>query len=137
MKRPSSRQPQAGMMLIEVLVSILIFSFGILGTVALHARAIQYSGTAEDRGRASLLANEIVSAMWTSGTATLPAAAITAWNTRVGDATATGLPGGAGTVAVDADGVATITVTWQPTFAAAGATNRLVTQVVVPPVAVP
>lgn len=126
------KRPQSGMLLIEVLVAVLIFSFGILGTVALHARSIQFSVNAEDRSRAALLANEIASSMWTSGTTTLPAAAIDAWAARVADATATGLTGGVGAVDVDADGVATIAVSWQPTFADVGATNRLVTQVVVP-----
>lgn len=120
--------PQRGIVLIEVLVAILIFSFGILGTVGLLARATQYSTNAEDRNRAALLANEIASQMWAADSVTLNAAVINAWNARVGIATASGLPGGVGTVAV-AGNVATITVTWRPTFATED--SRYITQVAV------
>ena len=47
------------MALIEVLVSILIFSFGVLGLIGLEASAINYSVDAEDRSRAALFASEI------------------------------------------------------------------------------
>lgn len=138
MKQIARKSAQGGVMLLEVLVSILIFSFGILGMVGMHARAAQFSTNAEDRNRASLLANEIATAMWTAGTTTLPAATITAWQARVGTAAAqvladnslatpAGLPNGVGDVSVAA-GVATITITWRATFDSAD--NRFVTQVV-------
>ena len=53
------------MTLIEVLVSLLIFSFGFLGLIGMQARAVQLSTDAEDRSRAALLANDIVTTMWT------------------------------------------------------------------------
>ena len=59
-----SRRRQAGMSLIEVLTAVLIFSIGILGLVGLHARATQFSVSAEDTNRAALLANEMVTAVW-------------------------------------------------------------------------
>jgi type IV pilus assembly protein PilV len=52
------------MALIEALVSILIFSFGVLGLIGLQASAINFSVDAEDRNRAALFANEIASSMW-------------------------------------------------------------------------
>ena len=56
-KFPTHRSgPQRGVTLIEVLVSVLIMSFGILGIVALQARAIQFSLDADDRNRAALFA---------------------------------------------------------------------------------
>jgi type IV pilus assembly protein PilV len=120
-----------GITLIEVLIAIVLFSFGLLGLVGLQARATQYSMAAEDSNRAALLANEIVSTMWTAGTTTLDAAVVDAWNLRVGDPATGGLPNGQGTVAVVAD-VATVTVTWRPVGAEATVQHRYVTQAVLP-----
>jgi type IV pilus assembly protein PilV len=122
---------QRGVTLIEVMVAVLLFSFGMLGLVGLQARATQYSIGAEDANRASLLANEIVTTMWTSGTVSLSAAALAAWDARVADAASGGLPNGAGVVAVDA-GVATVTITWRPPGAADTVNHRYQTQVVLP-----
>src|SRR3954454_6358071 len=98
------------MTLIEVLVAILILSFGLLGFVGLQARAIQYSVGAEDSTRAALLANEIVATMELYQTVTPPTLDYTAWQTRVGDPTVTGLANGAGTVTSNVGtGTATIT----------------------------
>jgi len=127
--RPTRRQ--RGVTLIEVMVAVLLFSFGMLGLVGLQARATQYSIGAEDANRASLLANEIVTTMWTSGTVNLSAAALAAWDARVADAASGGLPNGAGVVAVDA-GVATVTITWRPPGAADTVNHRYQTQVVLP-----
>ena len=78
---------QRGVSMIEVLVVIVLFSFGLIGMVGLQAKAVQASVSAEDSTRAALLANEIASAMWAANTVTLPTGDITAWNTRVADAT--------------------------------------------------
>ena len=129
-----SRSAQAGLTLIEVLVAILIFSFGLLGFVGLQARAIQYSVGAEDSNRAALLANEMATVMLTQGTvdeASL-ASEVTAWNTRAAGA-AVGLPNGAASAAHTGN-VATLTITWRPTNSAATAPlNQYVTQVILPP----
>lgn len=117
-------------MLLEVLVSMLIFAIGLLGTVAMYTRSVQNSIASEDRTRASLLANELVTMMWTSGTMTLDTATVDDWKLRVDSASnpQTGLPGGIGSVNV-ANNLATITITWQPTNMPAGSTNSFVTQV--------
>jgi type IV pilus assembly protein PilV len=134
MKHP---KPQGGMTLIEVLVSILIFSFGILGMVGLLARATQFSVDAEDRNRASLLANELAAAMWTAGSVTLPPAVVQAWQARVADPQAGGLVNGGGAVTLAGTGsgaTATIVVTWRHPGRAAGAPgseNRYSTTVVI------
>lgn len=123
---------EAGLTLIEVLVAILIFSFGLLGFVGLQARAIQYSTSAEDSNRAALLANEMASTLTLNRTATPTPAALADWQARVADTTANGLPNGLGTVATAGE-VATITITWQATTATTGAANsvnRYVTQTV-------
>lgn len=57
---------QSGALLIEVLVSILIFSVGILGVVGLQASAVRASTDAKYRSEAGLLANELIGKMWAS-----------------------------------------------------------------------
>ncbi len=133
MKTRAARS-QAGLTLIEVLVAILIFSFGLLGFVGLQARAIQYSMSAEDSNRAALLANELGAEMMMAGTVSLPASAVAAWQARASDPTGVGLPNGRGDIAV-AGNVATVTVRWRAPGAASGALNsenRYVTQVILP-----
>lgn len=135
--RPDTRRPargQTGMTLIEVLVSLLIFSFGFLGLIGMQARAVQLSTDAEDRSRAALLANEIVASMWIQKTMVLPAATVTAWQTRVGDQTVSGLPNSSGTVsAPDASGLTTVTITWHPASRkSTEADSKYVTQVMMP-----
>ena len=130
--RSPARSPARGISLIEVLVVIVLFAFGLLGLVGLQARAQQVSVSAEDSQRAALLAQEMVSTMWGAGTVTLPTAAITAWQTQVANPAARGLPSGAGTVAITGN-VARITVSWTPPQTAAGATpNRYITEVLIP-----
>jgi type IV pilus assembly protein PilV len=62
----SQAKRQSGVMLIEALIAILIFSIGILGIVGLQATAVKASGDAKYRSDAALLANELVGRMWTS-----------------------------------------------------------------------
>ncbi|HRH85809.1 MAG TPA: type IV pilus modification protein PilV [Rubrivivax sp.] len=126
------RRRARGMSMIEVLVAIVIMSFGILGLVSLQARAVQYSVSAEDSQRAALLANEIASAMWGARTVSLVPAAISAWQARVSDPAVAGLPNATGSVAVS-NGVARITITWRPPHVASGQDNRYVTDLVIPP----
>jgi type IV pilus assembly protein PilV len=133
-----SRRRQAGMNLLEVLVSILIVSFGLLGFVGLQARATQFSIGAEDSNRAALLANEIAATMQLYQSVNLPAASTTnaiytAWQARVSNATVTGLAGGAGAIGVTGPKTATVSITWTPLNAPAGAQlHQYATQVVLP-----
>jgi type IV pilus assembly protein PilV len=57
---------QSGVMLIEALVAILIFSIGILGIVGLQTSAVKASSDARYRSEAALLANELIGRMWAS-----------------------------------------------------------------------
>lgn len=126
------RRPRRGLSMLEVLVSTVLVSVGLIGVVALQARAVQLSVSAEDQLRASLLANELATQMWTSRSVNLPTAATTAWAARVADTTGPGLPNGVGTVAV-AGNTARITVAWRPVNApATAASNRFVTDVTLP-----
>lgn len=140
MTNPVSPRPsrQRGVSLIEVLVAILIFSFGIVGLIGLQARALQYSTSAEDTSRAALLANELGSMMVMSRTldttALIPAGAYAAWQTRVADPLNGGLPNGVGTAVLNLS-TATITITWRPQTTAGSAfnsQNQYVTQVTIP-----
>ncbi len=140
-RRPRRRRAQRGVALIEALVSILIFSFGVLGLMGLEARAITFSVDAEDRNRAAVFASEIASTLWLSGS--IAAGATTAnlalWNTNVKAANApqTGLPNG--TVAVTpvagTTNAADIVITWQSPAHSADAsdtTSQLTTRVILP-----
>lgn len=130
MKRPFfRRQPhrvEAGFTLLEVLVAILICSFGLLGIIGLQARAMQYSVSSEDSTRAVMLANEITTEMYTLNSLNLPTTVIDAWQTRVATPAAGGLPRGEGTVEV-VGRVATITIEWSPP-GPGSVTNKYVTQ---------
>ena len=122
---------QRGVSMIEVLIVIVLFSFGLLGMVGLQARATQSSVGAEDNNRAALLANELATLMWGSNTVNLPAATVNTWNTRVADATVQGLPNGSGAVTVTGN-VARITISWRPPHQTATDFRRYVTEVLIP-----
>lgn len=55
---------QRGSMLLEALISILIFSIGILAIVGLQAGSVKLSTDAQYRTEASLLASQQINAMW-------------------------------------------------------------------------
>jgi type IV pilus assembly protein PilV len=56
---------QQGMMMIEALVGILIFSIGILAIMGLQAVSIKNTIEAKYRTEASFVANKIIGEMWT------------------------------------------------------------------------
>ena len=116
MKKITNRQ--TGAMLLEVLISILIFSFGLLGLVGLQAVSSQNSVNSQDRTTAANLANELVADMWlkNSSTPSKVASEITDWQTRV---TASGLPSAAGTATLSG-GVTQIAIQWRPTSKSTG-----------------
>lgn len=60
----SSPRQQAGVMLIEALIAILIFSIGILGIIGLQGSAVTASVDARSRSEAALLANDLIGRMW-------------------------------------------------------------------------
>ncbi len=61
----SRRRTLSGYMLLEVLISILLFSVGILGTIATQAVAVRSNSDARYRINASFLANALIAHMWT------------------------------------------------------------------------
>ncbi len=65
--QPTKLKAQAGVMLLEALIAILIFSLGILSLVALQGTSIQLTSDAKYRSDASMLANKLIGQMWVSG----------------------------------------------------------------------
>jgi len=55
---------QRGVMLLEALIGILIFTVGILGLIGLQAVSVNAVSDAKYRADASFLANQILSQMW-------------------------------------------------------------------------
>lgn len=120
----SARSTQQGAVVLEALISILIFSIGILAIIGLQAASIKNSTAAKYRTEASLLANRIIGDMWVGDKSTAalqtsfnsPAGAgYTAWADTVAQTLpgVSGVPANAPTVTVDANNEATVTVYWQ------------------------
>ena len=108
-----SRKSQAGVMLIEALVAILIFSVGVIAVMGMQAVSIEQVSSAKYRTDASYLANQITAQMWTdmpnlATYATPGSAGRAAWDTTV----AKTLPSGTATITV-VGSLVTVTVNWQ------------------------
>lgn len=115
LRQGSPAAPQRGSTLIEVLVSLVVFSMGLIGMALLHGRAAQYASNAEDRNRAALMADELVAQMWLGQSTSLTNGVVQAWQARLADATASGLPNASGALGhADANGLVAITITWYP-----------------------
>ncbi len=55
---------QRGALLLEALVAILIFTFGVLGVMGMQALAVQQTTDARYRTEAAALADELIGQMW-------------------------------------------------------------------------
>ncbi len=109
----SARGKQGGVMLLEALVAILIFSIGIVAVMGMQAVSIEQVTQAKYRTDASYLANQITGKMWTdlpnlATYATAGSPGRSAWDTTV----AKTLPNGTGTITV-AGTLVTVTINWQ------------------------
>jgi len=62
--RPISRRQQ-GVMLLEALIAILIFSIGILAIVGMQATAMRTVTESRSRAEAALYANQLLGQIWT------------------------------------------------------------------------
>ncbi len=126
---------QGGSLLLEVLISILIFSFAILGLVGLQAKAFGYAGDAEDRNRVASLADQMVAVMWANQSTDTSAlgSLYTGWQTLVvASLPPYTSPDVSATVsAADVNGVVTVTITWKPVDNNGGSRTYL-TKVVMP-----
>lgn len=68
-RRPRRRQSQQGMVMLESLVAILIFSLGVLALLALQGNTMKRLGDNKYRADASYLANELIGTIWAAGAA--------------------------------------------------------------------
>ena len=119
-----SFRAQRGIVLIDAMVAIIIFSIGVLGMVALQATAIKLSSDAKYRSEAAMASEQVIAQMWASDPAALAAqfkspdgAAYKTWKDTVTTSTPqSGLPGASAkppTIEVTADNVVTVTVYWR------------------------
>lgn len=119
---------QRGVMLIEALIAILIFTIGILGVIGLQAAAVQQSTDAKNRSEAAYMADQLMGRMWSGNRAVANLQANYDMNTCGSTCAGTAswfttlqatLPGVVATgdtnpqVQVDANGVVTIQIYWR------------------------
>lgn len=102
-KHVVSGAAQQGVVLLEALIAILIFSMGILAVVGLQAASIKNTTDAKYRADASYVANQVLGGMWV-GSGNL--------GDYAGTQSVPSLPSGVRTVAVSGNQV-TVTVSWQ------------------------
>jgi type IV pilus assembly protein PilV len=121
-RRPFRKaSPEAGFSLIEALVSIVLISIGVIGLMGLLATATKNNTDSQDRNRAAALANEMATAMWINGTTNVTTGSLATyyafWQANLAPVTANPSKGlnitAPPTVTTAANGVATITITWQ------------------------
>lgn len=137
-----------GLVLIDVMVAVLVFSLGVLAIVALQSVAVQQSTQAKYRADATMLVNALISRMWLtdrqvatlSGSFATGGAGYDEWLATVQSAlpgvtgnppevTVESVPGGAGAAPTAR---VTVLLQWKPPSAAdSDAPNRLtmVTQI--------
>jgi type IV pilus assembly protein PilV len=58
------RKSQSGVMLLEALIGILIFSLGVLALVGMQALAVKVATESRERAEASNLASQLIGEMW-------------------------------------------------------------------------
>jgi len=106
-----------GVVLIEVMIALLIFMFGVLGLVGLQASLTRATTDSKVRADASYLASEMVGRLWSdtsnlssyNGSSCASTDLCKEWQAKV----AASLPKGAGSVKVDSStGDTTVTITW-------------------------
>jgi len=100
---PTKLKAQGGALLIEAMIAILIFSFGVLAIVGMQATSLRQTTDAKYRLDASFMANQILGEMWVKKSALSTFV--------VNRAALPGLPNGFKTVAVAGD-VVTVTIFW-------------------------
>lgn len=87
------RKSQSGVMLLEALIGILIFSLGVLALVGMQALAIKVATESRERAEASNLASQLIGEMWinranlanyeyTAGSGSIPTV-LTGWVSQV------------------------------------------------------
>lgn len=117
------KRAQAGIMLLEALIGLLIFAIGVLGLIGMQATAMKVTADSKYRAEATMYADQLINQMWADERSHAALAAnygtggakYQAWYAAV-SAAGTGLPGtglAPPTVEVGADNTVTITIFWQ------------------------
>lgn len=107
-----------GFMLIEALVALLIFAFGVLGIVGLQASMTKAQTQSKFRADAALLAQQVIGTMWADAGnlgSYVPAACTgyarcNDWQTRVASA----LPNGTTQITLNSPTEVQVTIRWTP-----------------------
>ena len=113
MKTTISRKFQEGVMLLEALVAILIFSVGIIAVMGMQAASIAQVSAAKYRTDASYLANQIIGRMWVdqpnlAAYSAAGSAGRVAWDAIVAQT----LPSGQGVIVINGT-QASVTIRWR------------------------
>ena len=123
--RVGTPRASRGTTMIEVLVTIIVVSMGLLGYAGLLANSQKSNLTAYWHGQATILADDITESMRTNRAAalasnyniaigssatgsTIPATEVATWKSNL----STSLPSGDGSISVVLGGKATITIRW-------------------------
>ena len=119
MNHSSSPASQQGVVLLESLIAILIFSLGVLGIVGLQAAMIKSTSDAKYRADASYIAQQRIGRMWSDPTNILSYLEPIAAPTDISSL----LPGGLRTVNQPVIGQFVVTVGWTAPGETAAASN--------------
>lgn len=111
------RGAQRGSALVEVLVSVLLFSISIIALLRVLGTSVRDAGDLEYRAVAANIADAVIGRMWVDRGA-LAGYVVT-------DAAVADLPNGTLTVALPAANLVTVTVNWQPPGAIAARTHTV------------
>lgn len=105
---------QQGVVLLESMIAILIFSMGILALVGLQTAMVKNTSDAKYRSEATFVAQQKIGEIWTNSKnfPVCPAGDLADYIVVDEDISAL-LPAGKRTVAVSPERVVTVTVTWQ------------------------
>ena len=114
--RAKSSAAQRGSTLTEVMVSVVLFSVGVIGLMRVLGTAVQDTGSLQYRSTAATLADTLIGQMWVDR-GNLPAYVTT--GTTVPE-----LPNGQRVVTV-AGNVVTVAISWQAPGSAQASTHRI------------
>lgn len=119
------KRGQAGIMLLETLIGLLIFAIGVLGLLGMQATAMKVTADSKYRAEATMYADQLINQMWADkrNNADLVANYATGgpkydeWYDAI-SASGSGLPGAdqaanQPTVEIDANNNVTISIYWQ------------------------
>lgn len=104
-RHPSPQSAQQGVVLLEAMIAILIFSFAVLGIVGLQAAMVKNTSESKYRADAALIAQKRIAQIWADPSN------IATYTNEVG-VPISDLPNGTRTTS-QAGTQVTVTVTWQ------------------------